>query len=369
MRLWIPGAKILTAHKDSTLQGGARKVIWHTTENDPNKTSAMAVARYLNVVGSQVNLVWNPVTGEMVQMIPANRGGRGLENRSGGVETNRGGSIVFQIEVVGQAKNPWTNGPCVNLKVIVDFLEQLGVSEVWPAGDLKPYPESYGGSRSTSAWAKSGHFGHSQVPENVHGDPGDINQAKVFTGVSTGSPGTSAPAPSVPASQPRNLRRGDRGPFVVKVQKIVGATPDGKYGPDTEAKVKAWQKARGLKVDGVWGPQSEAAYKAGAKPTSSKPAPKPSTNPIRGKFPLPAGHYFGVDDKTAWSHSGKSHRGNDDYWVRQIQKKVGTKVDGDFGPNTAKAVIAWQKKNLRYIADKKANGKIGPNTWAAMLKV
>lgn len=368
MRLWIPGAKVLAAHKDATPQGGPRKAIWHTTENDPNTTSALTIAKYLNRIGSQVNLVWNPVTGEMVQMIPANRAGRGLQNYAGGVETNRGGSIVFQIEVVGQAKNPWTNGPCVGLKKITDFLEQLGIPEVWPAGDLEPYPASYGGSRSTAAWARSGHFGHSQVPENSHGDPGDINQAKVFTGTSVGSPGTSAPAPSVPKTQPRNLSRGDRGPFVVKVQKIVGADPDGKYGPDTEAKVKAWQKARGLKVDGVWGPQSEAAYKAGTKPTSSKPS-APVDHIKKNRFPLPRGHYYGVDNGKPESHSGKSTRGADDWWVKQIQKKVGVRADGDFGPDTEKAVIKWQKKNLKYIADKKANGKIGPNTWAAMQKV
>ena len=365
MRLWIPGAKVIAAHKDSTLQGGPRKVIWHTTENDPKKTSATSIAKYLNRVGAQVNLVWNPETGEMVQMIPANRGGRGLENHSGGVETNRGGSIVFQIEVVGHAKSPWTNGPCVGLKTITDFLEQLGVPDAWPAGDLEPYPESYGGSRSSSDWGKSGHFGHSQVPENVHGDPGDIDQTKILVGSGTASPGSSAPSPSVPSSQPRNLMRGDRGPYVVKVQKIVGAAPDGKYGPETESKVKAWQKARGLKVDGIWGPQSEGAYKAGVKPIGTKP----SGNPIRGKFPLPKGHYFGLDDGQPWSHSGKSYRKNDDYWVRQIQKKVGTKADGDFGPNTHKAVVRWQKKYLKYIADRKANGKVGPNTWAAMLKV
>lgn len=358
MRLWIPGAKVLAAHQDGTLLGGPRKVVWHTTENNPKTTSALSVARYLNNVGAQVHLVWNPETGEMVQMIPANRGGRGLVNRSGGVQTNNGGSIVFQIEVVGRAKEPWTNGPCKNLDTIVSFLRDLGVPDEWPAGDLKPYPASYGGTRSTSAWAKSGHFGHSQVPENDHGDPGDIDQAKI-----TGSkPAASKPASAVPAfPKPASviLTVGSRGPAVVRVQKIVGTTADGIYGPNTKAKVAAWQKAKGISSDGIWGPQSEAAYKK----SPSKPAAKKTANPISGRFPLPSGHFYGVNDGTNWSHSGV-RGGNDKFWVTKIQRKVGAAADGIFGPVTRSKVVAYQKKRHGLSAD----GRVGPNTWSAMVK-
>lgn len=361
MRLWIPGAKIVTAHQDGTLLGGERKVVWHTTENDPTKTSALAVARYLNNVGAQVHLVWNPNTGEMVQMIPANRGGRGLMNKAGGVQTNNGGSVVFQIEVVGQAKNPWTNGPCKGLDVIVAFLRQLGVPDVWPAGDLKPYPASYGGVRSTAAWAKGGHFGHSQVPENDHGDPGDIDQKKI-TGAAVTPSTPASPIPNLPVSpKPTSvvLNVGSRGPAVVRVQKIVGASADGIYGPNTKAKVAAWQKAKGIPSDGVWGPQCEAAYKKAPAPV--KPAPKPA-NPISGRFPLPAGHFYGVDDKTNWSHSGV-RGGNDKFWVMKIQKKVGAIADGVFGIATRSKVIQYQRLN-----GLTGDGKVGAGTWGVMAK-
>lgn len=356
MRLWIPGATLLAAHRDGTLLGGPRKVVWHTTENDPSKTSALAVARYLNTVGAQVHLVWNPNTGEMVQMIPANRGGRGLMNKSGGVQTNNGGSIVFQIEVVGRAVNPWTSGPCVGLGTILGFLDQLGVTDVWPAGDLKPYPESYGGVRSTSAWNKDGHFGHSQVPENDHGDPGDIDQNKI-TGEAP-APSPASPIPVIVKPAVVVLGVGDRGPAVVRVQKIVGAVADGIFGPNTKAKVIAWQNAKHIPADGLWGPQCEAAYKK-----SPAPAPKPAPNVISGKFPLPAGHFYGVDDRTNWSHSG-IRGGNDRFWVLKIQRKVGAGVDGIFGPNTRSKVIAWQR---RYGLG--ADGKVGVNTWNKMARV
>lgn len=41
---------------------------------------------------------------------------------------------------------------------------------------------------------------------------------------------------------------------VMLVQAIVGAKPDGDFGPATEKAVKNWQKANGLKADGIVGP-------------------------------------------------------------------------------------------------------------------
>lgn len=51
----------------------------------------------------------------------------------------------------------------------------------------------------------------------------------------------------------------DTGPEVVEVQRIVGVTPDGVYGPDTEAAVVKWQAAHGLVADGEVGPDTWAA--------------------------------------------------------------------------------------------------------------
>lgn len=350
---------LAAADDGGVMEGGPAKVVWHTTENDPNTTSALAVARYLNNVRSQVHLVWNPVTGEMVQMIPANRGGRGLMNLAGGIQTNRGGSVVFQIEVVGKAVNPWTSGPCKGLDAIVAFLRQLGINDVWPAGDLKPYPASYGGVRSTVAWANPGHFGHSQVPENDHGDPGDLNQSKI-TGTGTPLPPASPLPPVFTKPAVVILNVGSRGPAVTRVQKIVGATADGVYGPATKSKVASWQSAHGLVADGVWGPASEAAF--AKNPPAKPPVPKPSNNPVTGPFPLPAGHFFGVNDNTNWSHSGVRPN-NDRLYIIKIQRKVGTGADGVFGPGTRAAVINWQKAHKLG-----ADGKVGAGTWSAMVK-
>lgn len=49
------------------------------------------------------------------------------------------------------------------------------------------------------------------------------------------------------------LRRGSNGGAVAALQWILGITPDGDFGRQTEATVKAWQKEHGLTADGIVG--------------------------------------------------------------------------------------------------------------------
>ena len=169
--LYLPGAKSVPGRDGGTMLGGPNKVIWHTTENDPAKTTASDIAHYLVSSGNTVHLVWNPVSGETVAMLPANLAGRGLENHAGGVETNRAGKVVIQIEVVGRASQPFTSGPMVGLPKILTWLASLGIPAVWVGTP----------DRSVANWAKSGHFGHVDVPENSHTDPGLIDKTKLTT--------------------------------------------------------------------------------------------------------------------------------------------------------------------------------------------
>jgi N-acetylmuramoyl-L-alanine amidase len=71
------------------------------------------------------------------------------------------------------------------------------------------------------------------------------------------------------------LRRGDKGPAVVALQKDLhalgywlGARNDS-FGPLTEQAVSAFQKVEGLTADGVAGPATLAALEAAKRPTTS----------------------------------------------------------------------------------------------------
>jgi len=232
MSNWLAGAKVIFGRDGGPMLGGPRKVVWHTTENDPTRTTAANVAHYLVGTGNTVHLVWNPDTDEIVQMIPANRAGRGLENHLGGVETNRAGAVVVQIEVVGRASQPFTSGPLLGLPKILAWLASLGIPPVWVGTE----------NRSVANWAKAGHFGHMDVPENSHTDPGRVDKAKLAKAPAvTGSP-VRGPFP-LPVG--KAYRVGSTGWGVYEIQQLVGAQPDRNYGPVTAAKVAAWTKAHG----------------------------------------------------------------------------------------------------------------------------
>ena len=49
-------------------------------------------------------------------------------------------------------------------------------------------------------------------------------------------------------------RKGSTGEGVKEIQRKVGATVDGIYGPETEQKVREFQKDRAISPDGIVGP-------------------------------------------------------------------------------------------------------------------
>lgn len=55
------------------------------------------------------------------------------------------------------------------------------------------------------------------------------------------------------------LSEGDRGSTVVQLQRKLGISADGIYGPQTRAAVRRFQRREGLAVDGVAGPETLAA--------------------------------------------------------------------------------------------------------------
>lgn len=74
------------------------------------------------------------------------------------------------------------------------------------------------------------------------------------------------------------------------------------------------------------------------------------------KFPLPVGHVFGRK-VSATVHNGKKSAADANN-VKRIQKKLGVKTTGFYGPITDARVRAWQlRRGL------KPNGRVGANDW------
>ena len=76
---WMPGAQRLPAAADGgELKGGAPRAVWLVLHADPITVSAREAAERLIELGRPCHLVWNPLSGEVVQLIPVVRAGRGL---------------------------------------------------------------------------------------------------------------------------------------------------------------------------------------------------------------------------------------------------------------------------------------------------
>ncbi len=151
------------------------------------------------------NITGRPPIGDLAgawrQHFPDERSSRALRNLSGGVETNTLNS--FQVELIGtcnpdhaktwgdkRAGEDYVYWPAANdaqLRWLADLVADLhkrhGLRLVFPT--FKAYPGSYGATATRLTFAEWRNFagicGHQHVPENVHGDPGNINMARVVT--------------------------------------------------------------------------------------------------------------------------------------------------------------------------------------------
>jgi hypothetical protein len=131
------------------------------------------------------------------------RSSRALVNKSGGVETNTMNAV--QVELVGTC-DPKYKTSWGNKRAGVDYifwpdapdwaLAEVGKFVKWahdqhkvklhtlPQSQWKAYPSSYGATSSRltgSEWlAFYGWCGHQHVPENSHGDPGNLRMDKIL---------------------------------------------------------------------------------------------------------------------------------------------------------------------------------------------
>ncbi len=223
------------------MQGGAPRVVWLTFGTDPRAISVTSAAQRLVAEGRPCHLVWDPVTGDVAQLLPIVRAGRALGTREH-IEylqddfghplprVNREGRLCVQIGVLGTPREPFTSHTMAGLGDILGWLDSWSIPRRWPAGQpasFRQADQSAGLSRSRALWARGGHFGASQVPDCTNIGPGciDIDQltpahsvtltrpARPGSGGGSGSgavPG-SVPVPGV-ARRAGAIALGQRGP-------------------------------------------------------------------------------------------------------------------------------------------------------------
>jgi len=187
-----------------------------------------------------------------------------------------------------------------------------------------------------------------------HTDPGpDYPWDKLFNAIDS-SVGTT-PFPTPPVTSGVFYGLGSTGNKVRDIQKVVGVSQDGVYGPQTAAAVVEWQRNLQIPADGIWGPRTEEASKQFFDWLAAQNHPAPSGE---GDVFLEAL----ADAQTQILQSGSSGGA-----VRMAQIALNLKnfpvvADGIFGPLTAAAVRNFQASNSLSV-----DGIIGPRTWQKLV--
>ena len=147
---WMPGTRCIRAQIDGgQLGGGAPRVVWLTLGADPRVVSVWSAAQRLNQENRPTHLVWDPLTGDIAQLLPIVRAGCALgmpeyldyapgrlPPRPAGV--NREGRLCVQIGVLGTPREPFTSFQMIGLASILGWLDSWQIPRRWPAGQPAP---------------------------------------------------------------------------------------------------------------------------------------------------------------------------------------------------------------------------------------
>jgi hypothetical protein len=139
------------------------------------------------------HLVWDPLTGDIAQLLPIVRAGCALgtpENIDYAPDllphrpprVNREGRLCVQIGVLALPREPFTSYQMIGLSEILAWLDSWQIARRWPAGMPAPFRQATR-TRSRALWALGGHFGASQVPDCEGVGPGGIDIDQIASAV------------------------------------------------------------------------------------------------------------------------------------------------------------------------------------------
>lgn len=192
-KAWLPGAERIdggptTGTAARTPLGiGAPRAVWTVTCSSARVWSARAQAQRLVEEGQAVHLVWNPLCGEVAQLLAATRRSQqrlGVTHHHGqDIDHGQEGRVCVVVAVIAQRESPFTDEPMLGLPAIMAWLDSWGVVRRWPAGPPTGPPGPSAGEVTSVArvWSRGGHFGHDQVPGSTSAGPGALDTEQLLT--------------------------------------------------------------------------------------------------------------------------------------------------------------------------------------------
>ena len=210
-----------------------------------------------------------PKTGNMPSLGIITNGRSDLRGPLAQLGLGRDGT--FYVVAAGRAqhagKGKWRGITTGNTSFIGIEAENTGLpDDPWPDVQMDAYRRGVAAilkKIDASAAMCAGHKEYA-LPAGRKSDPDfDMDDFRAKVGaILTGIAPAPVLIPVTDDSQRPTLRRGASGEMVKTVQAKLGLTPDGIFGPNTEAKVREFQREKGQVPDGIFGPKSWAALDA-----------------------------------------------------------------------------------------------------------
>ncbi len=238
------------------------------------------------------------------------------------------------------------------------------------ARELATYTPVAAGAATGSENAQSGPGATGGVEAGADETPGEAgavaNPGEAGAGASGGTePGAEAGA-SAEAGSGSETGAGETGAgasaasesakwdAVSRLQAALHVTPDGDFGPETEAAIRRLQARHGLTADGVVGPATWNVIGVSGGEQTLKPPPsalvrKPSAS-ATGAQSGPGGTGADASETAGTPASGNA--------VSRLQAALHLTPDGEFGPETEAAIRRLQARHGLNV-----DGVVGPATW------